>query len=61
MLDFTTALNAVGPRHGDLASEESPAMAEISAQADYEKRSGWKQPFDDTHALGALTLLAATD
>lgn len=61
MLDFTTALNAVGPRHGDVAWDGSPAMTEISVQADYAKRSGWEEPFGDTHVLGALTLRAAAD
>jgi hypothetical protein len=61
MLDFTTALNERGPRHGDLAWDGSPAMAELSAESAYATRSGWDEPFGDTHLLGALTLRAATD
>jgi len=61
VLDFTTALNKVDPLHRRPPSVDSPAMAEIHDQNDYEKRSGWKRPFDDTHVLGALTLRAATD
>jgi hypothetical protein len=61
ILAFTTAVNAVGVRHGGIASAESPAMAEISDESDYGKRGGWDEPFGDTHLLGTLTLRAATD
>jgi hypothetical protein len=61
MLEFTTAVNAVTPRHGDVAWAGSFAMAEISDEPGYSNRSGWDTPFGDTHLLGALTLRAATD
>jgi hypothetical protein len=61
MLDFTTAVNAAAPRHGDIAWAGSPAMAEISDESGYTGRSGWDAPLGDTHLLGSLTLRAATD
>jgi hypothetical protein len=61
MLNLTTAVNAVGPRYGDIPSAASPAMAEISDESSYSKRSGWDTPFSDTHVLGALTLRASAD
>jgi hypothetical protein len=61
VLDFTTAVNAVTPKHGDIAWAGSPAMTEISDESGYTGRSGWDAPFGDTHLLGSLTLRAATD
>src|ERR1700722_11112681 len=61
MLDFTTAVNAVTPRHGDISWAGSPAMAEISDESGYTGRSGWDAPLGDTHLLGSLTLRGGTD
>lgn len=59
--DFTVAVDEVGPRHGNVAWEGSPAMKEISDEPEYAKLSSWTGPFTDTHALGELTLRAAAD
>jgi hypothetical protein len=61
MVNFTTAVIAAAPRHGDIAWAGSPAMAELSDEPGYAGRSGWDAPFGDTHLLGSLTLRAATD
>lgn len=59
--DFTLAVDAVGPRHGNLAWESSPAMREIAEEPKYAKHSSWTHPTTDTHALGEMTLRAAAD
>ena len=59
--DFTVAVDAVGPRHRNLAWEDSPAMREIGDESEYAKRSSWIHPITDTHALGEMTLRAAAD
>jgi hypothetical protein len=61
MRDFTVAVDEVGPRHGNVAWEDSPAMREIGDEAEYAERSSWTGPITDAHALGELTLRAAAD
>ena len=58
---FTEAINAVGDRHGRTPWAESPAMRELADDTDYGVRSGWDGPITNTHAMGGLTLTAATD
>lgn len=48
--DFTVAVDDVGPRHGNIAREDSPAMREIADEGEYAKRSLWTGPITDTHA-----------
>jgi hypothetical protein len=59
--DFTLAVDQVGPRHGRVQSADSPAMREVADEPRYVEPSGWTGPITDTHALGGLTLHAATD
>lgn len=61
MRAFTVAVDDVGPRHGNVAWEDSPAMREIGDETEYAKRSSWTGPISDTHALGELTLRATAD
>jgi hypothetical protein len=58
---FTVAVGEVGFRQGRVQSADSPAMREVADEPRYVKRSGWTGPLTDTHALGGLTLHAATD
>lgn len=60
--EFAVAVGEVGPRHGEIATVDSPAMKEISDEQTYSQRSsGWQGPVTDSHGLGALTLRAAAD
>jgi len=59
--DFAVAVDEVGPRHKNLAWEDSPAMREIADEQRYAQRSSWAQPIGDTHSLGEATLRAAAD
>jgi hypothetical protein len=59
--DFSLAVDAVGPRHGNLAWENSLAMKEIGDEPQYATRGSWDHPITDTHALGEMTLRAAAD
>jgi hypothetical protein len=61
MLQFASSVRAVGPRHGNIADAGSPAMKELSSEAAWARRSGWNEPFRDTHSIGGLTLGAACD
>jgi hypothetical protein len=59
--EFTGAIHAVGERHGRNPWAESPATKELADDADYGARCGWDGPITNTHAMGGLTLTAATD
>ena len=58
---FTLEVDAVGPCHGSVPWEGSPAMREIGDEQGYKQRSSWTGPITDTHGLGGLTLHAAAD
>ena len=58
---FTTAVDDVALRHGNLPAPDSQAMGELAAEADYRSRSSWQNPITDTHTFGAMTLRAACD
>jgi hypothetical protein len=58
---FTLEVDAVGPRHGSVAWEDSPAMKELADEPAYQERCSWVGPITDTHMLGGLTLRAAAD
>jgi hypothetical protein len=55
------AVEATGPRHGDLPGPESEAMNELASEDEYRARSGWQNPMADTHSFGSMTLWAAAD
>jgi hypothetical protein len=55
------AVEATGPRHGDLPDPESEAMKELASEGQYRARSTWENPITDTHSFGNLTLWAAAD
>jgi hypothetical protein len=55
------AVEATGPRHGDLPPPESEAMKELASEEQYRARSGWLNPVTDTHSFGGMTLWAAAD
>jgi hypothetical protein len=58
---FTLEVDAVGPRHGRVLWEDSPAMGELADEPGYQERCSWTGPITDTHVLGGLTLQAAAD
>ena len=58
---FTLEVDAVGPRHGSVPWEDSPAMRELADEPGYQERCSWTGPITDTHMLGGLTLQAAAD
>lgn len=55
------AVEATGPRHGNLPAPESEAMKELASEDEYRARSGWENPVTDTHSFGGMTLWAAAD
>lgn len=55
------AVEATGPRHGDLPDPASDAMKELASEGQYRARSTWENPITDTHSVGSLTLWAAAD
>ena len=58
---FSTAVDDVAPRHGDLPVTDSQAMRELAAEGDYKSQSSWQNPITDTHMFGGTTLRAASD
>jgi hypothetical protein len=58
---FTLEVDAVGPLHGSMPWEDSPAMRELADEPGYKERCSWAGPITDTHMLGRLTLQAAAD
>jgi hypothetical protein len=58
---FTLEVDAVGPRHGSVPWDGSPAIRELADEPGYQERCSWTGPFTDTHMLGGLTLQAAAD
>jgi hypothetical protein len=61
ILGFASSVRSVAPRHGDIADADSPAMKELSSEAEWVSRCGWNEPFGDTHSIAGLTLGAASD
>jgi hypothetical protein len=61
VLEFASSVRTVGPRHGDIADADSPAMRELNSQNEWAQRSGWNEPFGDTHSIAGLTLGASSD
>jgi hypothetical protein len=56
------AVEAIGPRHGNLPTAESEAMRELAAEGEYRARSGgWEHPMTDTHTFGRTALWAGAD
>jgi hypothetical protein len=61
MRDLTNAIMAVEPRHKHRPEQGSEGAGELDFQEVIEKKTSWDKPITDTHSMGGVALLAATD
>jgi hypothetical protein len=58
---FAAAIARVADKAGALPAHDSRAMGELADEQKYGRSSLWERPITETHALGGMTLRAATD